>query len=102
MNRNKINAYIVIATLFLWHIIKKYIFRIKKNDIKTFRKNYYPEFLIEIPKTSYEQLSSFESCINCSLCDAYCSTLTTFHRDGLPKLSGLILSNSSSLDEFRF
>ena len=43
-----------------------------------------------------------ENCINCSLCDAYCSKLTTFHRDGLPKLSELILSNSSSLENFRF
>ena len=102
MDRKKINAYFVIGMLFFWHIIKKFIFKLKRNDISKFRENYYPEYLIEIPEESYEQLYEFENCINCSLCDAYCSKLSTFHRDGLPTLSEMILSNSSSLEEFRF
>jgi len=104
MNKKKINAYFIIVILFFWHIIKKFAFKLKsnKNGIKRFKENYYPEFLIEISKESYEKLHKFESCINCSLCDSYCSNLTTFHRDGLPRISELALSTSSSLEEFRF
>jgi len=102
MNKKKINAYFVIAFLFLGHIIKKFIFKLKRNNMEQFKDNYYPEYLIEIPKESYDKIHQFESCINCSLCDAHCSKLTTFHRDGLPKISNLILSTSSSLEEYRF
>jgi succinate dehydrogenase/fumarate reductase-like Fe-S protein len=102
MDRKKINAYFIIIILFFWHIIKKFLFKLKRNDISKFRENYYPEYLIEIPEESYLMLSKFENCINCSLCDAYCSKLSTLHRDGLPQLSEMILANSSSLEEFRF
>lgn len=102
MNRKKINAYFVIVILFFKHIIRKFIFRLKRNDINKFKENYYPEYLIELPVEPYKQLPELENCINCSLCDAYCSKLTVLHRDGLPKLSEMILSNSSSLEEFRF
>jgi len=102
MNNKKISAYFIFGILFIWHILKKFTFKLKSNGIKKFKKNYYPEYLIEIPQESYEKLSEFEACINCSLCDAYCSKLTVLHRDGLPRISELILSSSGSIEEFRF
>jgi len=102
INKKKINAYLVIAILFVLHILKKFVFKLKGSGVEEFKKNYYPEFLIEIPKESYDMMYKFEACINCSLCDSHCSSLTTFHRDGLPKVSELVLSTSSSIEEFRF
>lgn len=88
--------------VFLFHLIKKYFLRIERGGIEEFKKDYYSEYLINTERDFYNSLPLFESCINCSLCDLYCSKLSELHRDGLPKISEMILANSVSVEEYRF
>ena len=99
-NRKEFFAYFVLAMLFFKHIFKKLF--VESNGIKQFKENYNSEFLMELTPTQYEKQPIFESCINCSLCDMYCTILGNFQRDGIPKVSSLILSNSRAMEEFRF
>jgi len=101
LNRKVLFAYFVLALLFFKHMFKK-IFHIKSNGIEIFKENYHSEFLIELKDEQYEELPLFQSCINCSLCDVYCDVLGNFQREGMPNLSTFILSNSRSMEEFRF
>ena len=100
-DRKEFMAYFVLAMLFFKHIFKK-IFHIKSHGIEKFKENYNSEFLMELKPIEYKQQAMFQSCINCSLCDMYCSVLGNFQREGIPKVSSLILSNSRSMEEFRF
>ena len=100
-DRKEFMAYFVLAMLFFKHLFKK-IFHIKSDGIAKFKDNYNSEFLMELNAKEYELQASFQSCINCSLCDMHCSILGNFQREGIPKVSSLIQSNSRSMEEFRF
>ena len=98
--KNEVNFYFFF--LFFLQLINRFLFKNKSEGLEEFRKDYGEEYLLEVPEKYHTEFPEFQSCINCSLCDSYCSKLSDLHRDGLPKISELILSSSISIEEYRF
>lgn len=101
MIAKKLYFYIKFGILFLIHIFKKAIFT-KEDNFEKFKQNYYPEFLTEVDKEDYKKIHLFEQCINCALCDSYCSHLLEMQRDGQTRLSSFFIFNSRNIANIRF